>query len=60
MYDDCPIEDMIIIETLAYEKSVECFAQVGIMRFVVKAKRQNIVWNKRRIPVEGPHTDLLY
>jgi len=39
-----------MIVTLAYEKSVEDLAQVGIMRLVVKAKRTNMV----EISVEFP------
>ena len=34
---------MIMIEALAYEESAEDFAQVGILRFVVKATRTDII-----------------
>lgn len=34
---------MIMIETLACEESAEDFAQVGILRFVVKATRTDMI-----------------
>ena len=43
IFDDCPIEYMIMIESLAYEKRAEDFAQVGILRFVFKATRTDII-----------------
>jgi len=43
IFEDCPIEHMIMIETLAYEESAEDFVQIGILRFVVKAMRMNMI-----------------
>ncbi len=43
IFEDCPIEHMIMIETLACEESAEDFAQVGILRFVVKATRTDMI-----------------
>ncbi len=41
---------MIMIETVAYEESAEDFAQVGILRFVVKATRTDMIEISRKFP----------
>lgn len=41
---------MIMIETLAYEERPEDFAQVGILRFVVKATRTDMIEISRKFP----------
>jgi hypothetical protein len=52
IFEDCPIEYMIMIETLAYEESAEDFAQIGIMRFVIKATRTDIIEISCKFPLK--------
>jgi hypothetical protein len=41
---------MIMIETLACEESAEDFAQVGILRIIVKAARTDMIEISRKFP----------
>ncbi len=40
---NCPVKDIIVLETLADEEIAEDLAKVGVIRFVVKAERTRVV-----------------
>ena len=42
---DTPVENIIILVTFTDEKIAEMFSQIGVIRFVVKAKGPGVVQN---------------
>ena len=50
IFEDSPIEHIVVIETLACEDIAEDFAQVGVFGLVVKPKRTDVVEIRSKPP----------
>lgn len=43
IFEDCPIEDVVVLESFTDKEIAEEFAQVGVVRLIIETQRTSII-----------------